>query len=97
MLSCYLIFAGSIDFREKSALFLFPIFIVSTNSVRSVCLGVIHISADAKKAHFGTPLADTMLTFSWDPPLADSQHTSKKMWNARIFAPLDNFFSNATR
>ena len=33
-----------------------------------------------------------MLTFSWDPPLPDSQHTSKKMSNARIFAPLDKIF-----
>ena len=38
------------------------------------------------------PLADTMLTFSWDPPLADSQHTSKKMLIAIIFAPLDKNF-----
>ena len=51
-------------------------------------LGVIHISADAKKAHFGTPLADTMLTFSWDP-LADSQHTPKNMLNARLLVPFN--------
>ena len=42
-----------------------------------IILGAVHISAEAKKAHYGTPpLADTMLTFSWDPPLADSPRTS---------------------
>ena len=42
-----------------------------------ITLGVIHISADAKKAHFGTPpnwhYADIFL----GPPLANSQRTSK--------------------
>ena len=62
--------------------------------------GVIHISADAKNAHFGTPpppswhYADIFLG---PPPLADSQRPSKKCRIAWISAPLENFFSNPAR
>ena len=35
-----------------------------------------------------------MLTYSWDPPLADSQHTSKKMSNARILSPSIKIFEH---
>ena len=53
-----------------------------------VSLGVIHISADAKIAHFGHPLADTMLTkFSAPPPLADSQHTLTSFPNRKKITP----------
>ena len=61
-----------------------------------VSLGVIHISADAKIAHFGPPpLADTMLTkFSAPLPLADSQHTLTCFPNRKkiIPLPLSNLF-----
>ena len=40
----------------------------------------------------GPPLADTMLTFSWAPPLADSQRPSKKCRTARILATLEKIF-----
>ena len=53
-----------------------------------VSLGVIHISADAKIAHFGHPLADTMLTkFSAPLPLADSQHTLTCFPNRKKIIP----------
>ena len=55
--------------------------------------GVIHMSADAKNANFGTPpswhYADIFLG---TPLLADSQRPSKKCRSARILAPLEKFF-----
>ena len=61
---------------------------------RSLTQGSFTYQLTLKMPILGPPLADTMLTFSWDPPppLADSQHPSKKCRTQEVWSLLIKIF-----
>ena len=69
------------------------IFLRPVNVLFETHYGSFTYQLTLKMPTLGPPLADTMLTFSWDPsPLADSQRPLKKCRTASILVPLKKNF-----